>query len=300
MSQTVRSSCNLTVALPAGALVSEDVGAASSGGRADTAASSNIPPQCHFRPERFEALFIREDRHFWFEARNRCIAAAATLISDLTSIKDVIEHGCGTGFVLRRLQRIFPEARVTGADLFAEGLAFARKRFAGNLVQVDVMNSLYRECFDLVGFFDVLEHLDDDLAALRVLRSQLRPGGWLLLTVPAHMWLWTEHDLAAQHRRRYTRRQLTTVLSEAGFKLRYCTEFMLPLVPLMWVRRLLSRMRSVSKESTECEVKSHLRVHPLINRVMGLLLAPESACIARGWRLPVGASIIALARRELS
>src|SRR6266404_8483974 len=92
-----------------------------------------------YRPEHFGPLFAAEERHFWFRSRNRCIAAATRLIPDAGSIKDVLEHGCGTGFVLAELQRLFPSARVTGADLFAEALALARRRFAGPLIQTDIL-----------------------------------------------------------------------------------------------------------------------------------------------------------------
>ena len=180
--------------------------------------SQAIQGQAAFCPEHYEPLFAAEDRHFWFRARNRCIAVVARLIPDLDSVKDIIEHGCGTGFVLRELQRIFPHAHVTGADLLGEGLALARRRFGGgNLVQADLMRCDYKQAFDLVGLFDVLEHLDDDLGALRALREQLRPGGWLLLTVPAHRVLWSDYDVASGHRRRYTRRELLERLSEADF-----------------------------------------------------------------------------------
>src|SRR6266566_9632957 len=178
--------------------------------------SNAIDSRPTYHPEHFAPLFAAEANHFWFRSRNRCIGAATRLIPDAGSIKDVLEHGCGTGFVLAELQRLFPGARVTGADLFAEGLALARRRFAGPLIQTDILQCSFREAFDLIGLFDVLEHLDDDLHALRALREQLRPGGCLLLTVPAHMVLWSDYDVASGHRRRYTRVQLMARLFEAG------------------------------------------------------------------------------------
>src|SRR3989449_2419505 len=143
-----------------------------------------------YSAEHFEPLFAAEERHFWFRSRNRCIGAATRLIPDRKSVRSIVEHGCGTGFVLAELQRLFPQARVVGTDLFAEGLALARRRFAGPLIQTDVLEWKTSETFDLVGLFDVLEHLDDDVRVLRALREQLRPGGHLLVTVPAHMALW--------------------------------------------------------------------------------------------------------------
>jgi SAM-dependent methyltransferase len=251
--------------------------------------------------EHFEPLFAAEDRHAWFRSRNRCIAAATRLIPRTSEIRDVIEHGCGTGFVLAELQRLFPRARVVGADLFSEGLAMARRRFAGELIQTDVFGCEFRDAFDLIGFFDVLEHLDDDLGALQALRLQLRPGGWLLLTVPAHRALWSDYDVASGHRRRYNRQQLTARLSEAGFLVKYSTGFMLPLLPLMLVRRRLLWGRSrAAKEPINASalMQKELRIPPMLNRMLEWVLRPEAWFIGHGWRLSGGTSLLALATRS--
>jgi SAM-dependent methyltransferase len=253
-----------------------------------------------YHPEHFTPLFAAEDRHFWFRSRNRCIAAATRLLPNPSAIKDILEHGCGTGFVLSELQRLFPDARVTGADLFEEGLAMARQRFAGKLVQADLFRCGFRSEFDLIGLFDVLEHLDDDLQALLALREQLRPGGHLLITVPAHMVLWSDYDIASGHRRRYTRAQLVARLAEADFQVQFCTEFMLPLFPLVLIRRRL-RLRqnlTVSRPANAAErIKSELQINPLLNRILDLILRPEAPWIACGRRLLGGTSILALAER---
>lgn len=253
-----------------------------------------------FSAELFEPLFAAEDRHFWFRSRNRCIAAAARSLPNYGTVKKVIEHGCGTGFVLAELQRIFPQAEVTGADLFAEGLAFARRRFAGTLLQVDVLNAGFKEAFDAAGFFDVLEHLDDDVMVLRALREQLRPGGVLLVTVPAHMALWSDYDVTACHRRRYSGRQLTARLAEAGFRVEYCTQFMSVLFPLMWVKRRLRRSASAAGPGTQTDVTremADLKINPLANRLLELVLRPEAWLIGRRIRLPLGTSLLAVATR---
>jgi len=261
----------------------------------------SVSGRATYSAEHFDPLFEAESRHFWFRSRNRCIAAATRLIPDPGVIKDVLEHGCGTGFVLAELQRLFPKARVMGADLFAEGLALARQRFSGPLVQTDLMGSGFREQFDLIGLFDVLEHLDDDLKVLRAIREQLRPSGRLLLTVPAHMALWSDYDVASGHRRRYSRRQLEAQLSAAGFQIEYCTAFMFALLPLVFVRRRLrwgcSSPLNEPENATE-RIKSELQIHPLLNRALELLLRPEPPCIARRRRLPGGTSLLALAVRR--
>ena len=259
-----------------------------------------IPSGPTYDAEHFEPLFAAEDRHFWFRSRNRCIAAATRLLPDVGSVKDIIEHGCGTGFVLAELQRLFPHARVTGADLFAEGLALARRRFAGPLLQTDIVQCNFREAFDLIGLFDVLEHLDDDRLVLRALREQLRPGGRLLLTVPAHMALWSQYDEASRHRRRYARRELVGRLSEAGFAVEYCTEFMFVLLPLLFLRRRLAWGRAgAGKEPADAaaRLKEELQINPLLNRGLEFLLRPEPWWIKNKRRLPAGTSLLALAEK---
>jgi len=253
-----------------------------------------------YHPEHFAPLFAAEAEHFWFRSRNRCIGAAARLMPDADSIKDVLEHGCGTGFVLAELQRLFPRARVIGADLFAEGLALARRRFAGTLVQADILQCNFHEAFDLIGLFDVLEHLDDDLQVLRALRKQLRPGGHLLLTVPAHMVLWSDYDVASGHRRRYSHHQLVARLSEAGFEVDYCTEFMFAIFPLVWLRRRMFWGRSHRTDIVNIPgaMEKELQVQPFLNRLLEYVLRPEVWWIEKRRRLPAGTSLLALARRD--
>jgi len=185
--------------------------------------------------------------------------------------------------------------------LFTEGLALARKRFGGELVRADLLHCDYKEAFDLVGLFDVLEHLDDDVRALKSLREQLRPGGWLLLTVPAHTVLWSDYDVASGHRRRYSRPELMNRLFETGFEVQFCTEFMFALFPLMLLRRRFSWGRGGSSSpgvAGSHDLARELQVHPLVNRLFDSILTPEAWWIAHRRRLPAGTSILALARRK--
>ncbi len=259
----------------------------------------NPQPTATYHPEHFQPLFAAEDRHFWFRSRSRCIAAAAHLIPGRAELTDVLEHGCGTGYVLAGLPRLFPRAQVVGADLFAAGLKLAQRRFAGPLIQTDLIHCGFRAAFDLIGLFDVLEHLDDDVQVLRSLRDQLRAGGWLLLTVPAHMSLWSDYDIASGHRRRYTIPQLESRLRETGFSVEYSTEFMMPLLPLMSVRRRMSwRTGANGKGRAKASVEQELHAHPLINRMLELILRPEPIWIAKRKRLPLGTSLLALAQRS--
>ena len=124
-----------------------------------------------------------------------------------------------------------------GIDLFHEGLLYARGRVSCPLIRGDVCDVSFRKPFDLVLLCDVLEHVDDDAAALENIHGFLKPAGTLLLTVPAHPFLWSDFDEAAGHRRRYTRSELECRLLRAGFSVDYLTHFMAPVLPLVWLKR---------------------------------------------------------------
>src|SRR5207244_1562327 len=109
--------------------------------------------------------------------------------------RSYLEVGCGTGYVLRAVRDAFPGLRVEGSELFEEGLAIARRRLPEvPLHRLDARHSPFRDAFDVLGSFDVLEHIEEDETALEQLRATVRPGGGVLLTVPQHPWLWGPAD----------------------------------------------------------------------------------------------------------
>src|SRR5580704_14188447 len=149
-----------------------------------------------YDPNLYESLVAVEDRHFWFRARNRAITAVfESLRDDLKPGYRVLEVGCGTGNVLRDLQTSAVGGNVIGMDLHMEGLRYARHRLdPAMLVQADADFPPFSVRFDVVGLFDVIEHLDDDVGVLRQLRQLVKPGGALMLTVPADPNLWSYFD----------------------------------------------------------------------------------------------------------
>jgi SAM-dependent methyltransferase len=183
-------------------------------------------------------------------------------------------------------------------DLFLEGLRFARRRNPGALVQADVLRLPFRGRFDLVCLFDVLEHLPDDAVALRPLGHLLRPGGSLLVTVPAHRALWSAVDEASSHRRRYSVSGLKTALQRAGFEVSFLSPFMAPLLPLLWLRRragFAARSRTPGDPGADRAILRDLRVVPVLNGLLERILALEAGFVARRVPLPFGSSIIARA-----
>ena len=255
-----------------------------------------------YDPSYFAPLFAIEDRHFWFRARNRVIA---TLVSQITAGLApgyrVLEVGCGTGNVLRILEQACPRGVAVGMDLFAEGLQYARQRTTCPLVQGDMHVPPFGTQFDLIGLFDLLEHLPDDMQVLRNLHAMLAPEGVLLLTVPAHPSLWSYFDEASHHCRRYKPSELESKLVGTGYRVEYLTQFMASIFPLVWLGRLLVTLfnrQPASDASGTRDLASHdLRITPVMNEILNWLLAQEARLLGRRQSLPIGTSLLAVARR---
>jgi SAM-dependent methyltransferase len=247
----------------------------------------------------FEPLFAVEDRHFWFRARNDLLTAVcAGLTAGRPPGYRVLEIGCGNGNVLQALERACPAGTVIGMDLFSEGLGYARRRTDAPLLQGDMHHSPFRGRFELVGMFDVLEHLDDDMRVLRDLRALLADDGHLVLTVPAGQELWSYFDEAAHHRRRYDPASLRERLAAAGYEVVRCTPFMLSLYPLVWAgRRVAAAMDRLRPRGEEALAVDELRVRPGLNELILGLLQQEARLVAAGRDLPLGTSLLAVARR---
>lgn len=258
-----------------------------------------------YDPAYFERLFAVEDRHFWFRARNQVLATVMRQItSGLTPGYRVLEVGCGTGNVLGMLDRTCTQGTVFGMDLFVEGLRYARRRTKCALVHGDINASPLQQRFEVVGLFDVLEHLPDDVGVLRMLYEHLVPGGQLVITVPACPSLWSYFDEASHHCRRYDRVDLEQKLIQVGFQVDYVTYFMFSLFPLLWVGRKVSRNSrngngSATVGSDELASRE-LKIRPLMNTTLYLLLVQESRLIARRAHLPIGTSILAVVRRPVA
>jgi SAM-dependent methyltransferase len=238
-----------------------------------------------------------EDQHFWFRSRNRVIGAVVEQLEPrFDAGYRVLEVGCGTGNTLQVLDATCTRGVVVGMDRQYEGLVHARARVTRPLVQGDVSHLPFAPGaqFDLIGLFDVLEHLDDDQGVLRILQGRLTPGGRLLVTVPASPRLWSAFDVAVHHRRRYTATDLGDRLRAANLSIEFLSPFMMGLYPLTWLRRRV--VRAVVPDSDA--VASDLTVVPGLNVVLGWLLAGEPRRMSARRRLPFGTSLIAVASKH--
>lgn len=245
-----------------------------------------------FDKDFFSKLFQLEENNYWFRSRNRLLIWA--LRSYFPKACLLLELGCGTGFVLSGLQKAFPSLRLYGSELFPEGLDFAGQRLSQiTLFQMDARIIPFEDEFDVIGAFDVLEHVEEDEAVLSQMYRAVRPGGGILLTVPQHRLLWSVVDEQAYHKRRYSRRELVSKVEQAGFHLIRTTSFVFPLLPLMIVSRMKQQILQHNfKPLAEMDINKKL------NRLLEKILNFERIAIERGISFPVGGSLLLVARRE--
>ncbi len=259
------------------------------------------PENSTYDPGAYENLIAVEERHFWFRARNRAIVAAFESIrTQLPPGYRILEVGCGTGNVLRELQRVAVGGTAVGMDLHQEGLRYARGRVnPALLVRADASLPPFSVKFDVVGLFDVLEHLEHDVDVLVSLRNLLTAEGFLLITVPADPRLWSYFDVGSRHKRRYETSELEKKLVKAGYKVEYITPYMGVLYPVLWIgRRLTGRRHGETADALDAWTlaKADLRVRPVSGALLGLILEQELRLLRRRRRLPFGASLMAVAR----
>ena len=214
----------------------------------------------------------------------------------------VLEAGCGNGSVLQAMEKVCSRGTVIGVDLFSEGLHYARRRSSSTLIQGDVDHLPFRREFDLIGCFDVLEHQADDLRVLESIRTVLKQDGVLVLTVPAHPYLWSYFDVASNHCRRYQTAELSAKLSSAGYKVEYITQFIMGTFPLIWLRRRLNSPDRLSRRTNTPDAshlaQGELRVVPLLNGLLAFMLFQEAGFILRRRHMPLGTSLLAVARKN--
>lgn len=248
----------------------------------------------NYDPRFLEEIARVEECHFWFTARNNIICKAlAPLISALPARSRILEVGCGTGALLSKLSQLCQNGEVVGMDLYSEAAVLARKRTGCRVVAGDILNPPELGLFDVIGAFDVIEHLDDPGVALNGLMKFLKPEGRIVLTVPAHMSLWGHFDEAACHRHRYNEKDLISTLRSVQLQPIYISQFMMSIVPLIWLmRRFFVRKKAHALE----QVKSELKLIPIVNRILFTLLELEKHWIGRHRKLPFGSSIIAIAK----
>ncbi len=229
-----------------------------------------------------------EDRHWWFVSRRAIVASLLDRLA-LAAHPQILEAGCGTGGNFPMLAR---RGQLYATELDAEARRFAASRGLAEIAPGRLPDDIPfgGRRFDLVVMTDVLEHLDNDVAALAALRARMNPGAVLIATVPALPWLWSAHDTTHHHRRRYRPAELRARGLEAGFeilKLSYYNFFLLPIVA---AARLVQRFIGARRGGHDLRMPP-----PPVNWILTMVFSSERYLLRR-ISLPVGVSILMLAR----
>ena len=237
-----------------------------------------------------KATLAVDEHHWWYRGRRRIIRAELDRLP-LPAHARVLDAGCGSG---RTLQELADYGEPSGIELNAEAAQLARGRNHGEVLVGRLEELPWQdETFDLITCLDVIEHVPDDVTALQELRRVCRAGGWLLVTVPAYQALWSLHDEANHHYRRYSRAVLRGAAIAAGWRVERLSSFnSLLLAPAAAVRLTQRRL------GTHNGYTNDLALGPAwLNDALERPLALEAGWLGRGRTLPMGLSLLALLRR---
>jgi len=238
----------------------------------------------------YPILYRVEQSHWWYIGRRRIIAGfVEEICRGVTDRRPrILDVGCGTGANLLLLSK-YGDAE--GVDVSEDALAFCRERGLNHLKLGAGEDLPYDDnTFDLVTAFDVVEHMDDDLAGLSEMYRVLRPGGHALLFVPTFMFLWGLQDEVSNHRRRYRLPELRRVLEQAGFQIERSTYANITFFAPIWLVRKVMRLTGI-KTDTENSINV-----PALNGIFGSLFGAEST-ILRYINLPFGVSGLCVAKK---
>ena len=234
----------------------------------------------------YERMAEVDELHWWYRARRKVLEALIERDIPLPKDACILEVGCGTGHNLKMLEKF---GTVDGVEIDAEARALAEKRLGRKIspARLPELRGIPKGRYDLVAALDVVEHIEDDRAAIDGLGSRLKPGGKLLLTVPAHQWMWSAHDELNHHKRRYSKRQLARLIQDSPLRLDKIGYFNSILFPLAVGARLAARLTGGGGGDDKLPPKP-------VNYLFERAFAAERGLVGR-IPLPAGLSLFAIA-----
>ena len=228
-----------------------------------------------------------EEEHWWFVARRRILSTLLTSLS-LPEQSNILEVGCGTGGNITFLQEF---GRVTCVESDSTAVDIANERKLAPVLHGSLPENMptIDQQFDLIVAFDVIEHIEEDGESVDALRSLLKPGGKIVLTVPAFSFLWSQHDDENHHKRRYDRKSLGSLVVGSGLSLDYISYFNFWLFPLVAMIRVIRKIIPYRESWQDMKLPAALP-----NRILQSIFSSERHFVGRIY-LPFGISLVAVA-----
>ena len=223
-----------------------------------------------------------ENKHFWFKSRRNLVLQIFNKF--IPKDDKVIEIGAGTGSIAKMLSNNGYDLSI--GEIHPNGIEYALKNNTNNMpiYQFNIMNNPFKNHFDTVGLFDVLEHIKDDGLAIQNIRNMLTINGRVVLTVPAHMWLWSEEDEVSNHFKRYELDDIKKLLIDNGFLITYASNFFISIIPLLYLR-------------TKRKSLDEIKINPIINFILFKISIFENKLL-KFLSFGVGGSIILVAEKK--
>lgn len=238
----------------------------------------------------YRIFFEVQKKHWWFVAKKKIVIdSISRYVPARNDGHRILDIGCGSGLMLNSLEQM---GETSGMDMSDEAIGFSQEIFSGPVKKGYLPDNVPYEndYFSLITALDVIEHVEDDRAALKSIRAKMVEGGKAIITVPACMFLWSEHDVLNEHKRRYTRGELQEKLIQAGFtieKISYYNSLLFPLIALIrFINNVLKR-----KGDSDVDLPS-----PLINFLLEKFFSAEIFFL-RFINFPIGVSVLAIVRK---
>lgn len=238
----------------------------------------------------YRIFFEIQQRHWWFVTKKAIILDIIDRTRQSDRNSSALDIGCGAGLMLDALAA---RGHTCGMDMSDDAIGFSKEIFDGTVKKGSLPDDVpyATDSFTLITALDVIEHVDDDVGALKALRSRLADNGVAVITVPAYMFLWSAHDEVNQHKRRYTAKELTSKLKAAGFSIEKLSYFNTLLFPVVYVVRKLNNMLGRDGAS-DVEMPSNI-ANFILTKIFGL-----EKYLLRFMDLPFGVSILAVVRKQ--
>lgn len=243
------------------------------------------------RTDLYETFSAKESSHWWFVARRKILDALLCRHVPRRA-STALDIGSGPGINLFLLRK--HAGNIVCLEPSAEAVAIAREKFPGTVfLHGSFPETIPGGQFDLITMFDVLEHIDGHVEAFQTVKSLLKPDGYLILTIPAFMFLWSAHDDHVHHKRRYTRKEICSLLADAGFRIQQATYFNTLLFPAIAGVRLLQRALNLRTAKTDFDMELPGWLNILLARIFG-----SERFLLKYINLPVGVSIFCAAKNK--